>query len=450
MASQLRTFDLVIIGTGVAGRTAVEEALAAGLSVALVDRREFGGTCALRGCEPKKVLFAAAEAVRRVSAQAGNGVSGHAALDWSRLVEFKRTFTEPEPALFEEMYGKLGATLFHGTACFTEADTLDIAGSPVRANAVLIATGAIPAPLGIEGEELVIDSEAFMELPSMPKRVVFIGGGYVSFEFAPMAAAAGARVTIAHRSATPLAHFDTRLVARLIDGYRESGIDVRLEAPVRSVRRAPSGDLSVELADGSAIACDLAVHGAGRVPDLAALALEAGEVAFERNGVSVDATMRSTSNPRVYAAGDSAALGEPLTPVGVAQARVAVRNIIEPGSATFDASAPPSVVFADPPLASVGLTEGAAAQQGVDVDVNVTDTSSWVSAQRVGVRHSGAITVIERGSGRILGAQLLGHHAEELVNLFALAVAHGVTADELKSMVWAYPTASSEIVYLLG
>ena len=450
MTSQPRTFDLAIIGTGVAGRTAADDALDAGLSVALVDRGEFGGTCALRGCEPKKVLFAAAEAVRRVRAQVGNGVVGSATLDWARLVEFKRTFTEPLPALFEDMYGDRGAAVLHGTAGFTGPDTIDVAGTAVRAGAVLVATGAVPSPLGFPGEELAIDSEAFMDLPSMPGRVAFIGGGYISFEFAPIASAAGARVTIAHRGAAPLARFDARLVEPLVAGYRDSGIDVRLSSPVREVRRVPDGSLEIEFADGSALACDLAVHGAGRVPDLADLALDAGEVAFDRRGVSVDDTMCSTTNPRVFAAGDAAALGEPLTPVAIAQARVALANIVEPGSAHYGAPLVPSVVFSDPPLAAVGLTERAAAEQGVDAETFVTDTSSWVSSQRVGVRHSEAITVVERGTGRVLGAHVLGHHAEELVNLFALAIDRGATAQELKSMVWAYPTASSEIVYLLG
>jgi glutathione reductase (NADPH) len=388
--------------------------------------------------------------VRRVDAQTGNGVSGSAVLDWPRLVQFKRRFTDSLPAAFEESFSKAGATLLHGTARFTGPDSLEVAGERVSARAILVATGSVPAPLGIAGADLAIDAEAFMELPHMPRRVVFIGGGYISFEFAPMAAAAGARVTIVHRSARPLAHFDPRLVAQLIEGYRESGIDVRLEEPVRALRRGPHGDLLVELGDGREIACDLAVHGAGRIPELADLDLEAAGVDCGPAGVTVDSGMRSTSNPRVFAAGDAAAAGEPLTPVGVAQARVAIRNIVGAEPAVFDPPLVPSAVFTDPPLASVGLTERVAAEKGLSARAVYTDTSAWLSSQRVGVRHSGAVTLVEPDTGRILGGHVLCHHAEELVNVFALAIARGATVDDLKAMLWAYPTATSEIVYLFG
>jgi glutathione reductase (NADPH) len=441
-------FDLVIIGTGVAGRTAVEEALAAGLRTALVDRREFGGTCALRGCEPKKVLFAGAEPVGRVRAQSGHGIAGDARVDWRELVAFKRTFTESLPARFESMYAEMGATVLHGSAHFTSPATVAIDHTEYSAEHILIATGAKPLPLSVLGEELVTDSEAFMELAEMPERVAFIGGGFISFEFAPMTLAAGASPVILHRSARPLKGFDPDLVAMLVAEYAEKGIDVRTNAPVSAIERDGEA-LRIQLGDGTSLGCDLAVHGAGRVPDLDSLALVLGGVEFEARGIVVDGTMRSVSNPRVFSAGDAAAKGAPLTPVGIAQARVAVANIVAPGSAVFDPPVVASVAFSDPPLASVGLSEREAKERGLEVDVKLTDTSGWVSTQRVGLRHSGAKTLVERGSGRVLGAHLLGHGAEEVVNVFALAIERGATAEELRRVLWAYPTGSSEIAYLL-
>jgi glutathione reductase (NADPH) len=234
----------------------------------------------------------------------------------------------------------------------------------------------------------------------------------------------------------------------LARSYRERGIEVRTDAPVTEVRRVGEG-LEVVLKDGSTVTCDTVVHGAGRVPDLAGLDLAAASIAFTSHGVDVDAEMRSTTNPRVFAVGDAAALGAPLTPVGVAEARVAVRNILQPGSAEFDGSVVPSVVFADPPLASVGLTEAAAAAGGIDVHVTFNDTSAWESSRRVGVGISGAKVLVARGSGRIVGAHLLEHNADEVINVFAAAMLGGLTADRLKASMWAYPTAGSEIVYLV-
>ena len=446
-------FDVIIIGTGVAGRTAAEEAARAGLRVALVDKRdEIGGTCSLRGCEPKKVLYAASEIVSRARAQSACGIAGDAVLDWRRLIEFKRSLTDPVSAEFERQFAAMGVTVMHGLARFTSPTTVDVAGKDYRARWFLVASGAKPMPLPIPGAELVTDSERFMDLETLPQRIAFIGGGYISFEFAAMARAAGARPIILHRGARPLEGFDPDLVGLLVTGYEESGIEVRLDSAVTSVCRVGEGEegtLDVVLADDTQLGCDLVVHGAGRIPDVEDLHLEAAGIASTGRGVEVDGHMQSTSNSAVFAAGDAAAIGAPLTPVGVAQARVAVANMLEPGSATFDPPVVPSICFSDPPLAMVGLSEQAAREGVVDVDVKYTDTSRWLSSQRVGLRHTGAKTIVDRASGKLLGAHVLGYHADELVNLFALAISRGVTVDELTSTLWGYPTTSSEIVYLV-
>jgi glutathione reductase (NADPH) len=440
--------DSFVVGTGVAGRTAAEELAGAGRSVALVDNRGFGGTCALRGCEPKKALFSVAEVVERVRAQAGNGViAGDVRLDWPELMAFKRTFTDPMPDIIERGMDELGVVSIHGTAVFTSPETMLVNGVEYSSDAFFLCTGAMPRPLGIEGAALVADSEAFMELAELPSRIVFIGGGFVSFEMAGIAAAAGSSVTILHRSARPLLGFDPQLVELLVARYRDLGVEVRVDAPVTAVRRCDDGSFSVEIEGGSSIAADLVVHGAGRVPDLASLDLATGDVVFTPHGITVDEHMRSPSNPRVFAAGDSAALGKQLTPVGVAQARIAVKNLLEPGSAKFDPPVTPSVVFSEPPLASAGLHEEEAQRRGLDVVVKFLDTSQWTSSRRIGQRHSGIKTIVDAGSGRLLGAHVLGDGAEDLINIYTLAIAHGVTAEELRGQLWTYPTAGSEIVY---
>ncbi len=444
----MRVFDVIVIGTGVSGQTAAGELAAAGKRVAVIDRRPFGGTCTLRGCEPKKVLYSAAEVAERARAHTGSGIEGRITVDWPSLIAFKRTFTDPASARIEGVLTAAGATAVHGVARFTAPDAVDVDGTAYAADNVVIATGALPIPLGVPGTELVLDSEGFMAAETLGERIVFIGGGYISFEFAHIAASAGAEVSILHRGPRVLSGFDPDLVDMLVEGYRRRGIDVRTDMPVVAVRRA-GGALEVVAADGSTVACDMVVHGAGRAPVLDDLGLAAAEVAYGRQGVEVDPHMRSVSNPRVYAVGDSAALGAPLTPVGIAHARVALRNILEPGSAEFDGRITPSVAFTDPLLASVGLTESEAVARGLDVAVRFNDTSHWASSRRIGATVSGAKVVVERGTDRILGAHLLGRGAGEVVNVFAAAMRGGLTAGDLRSAIWAYPTASSDIVYLV-
>lgn len=440
-------FDVIVIGTGVTGQTVAAELAAAGRRVAAVDRREYGGTCALRGCEPKKVLVTAAEVVERARSQQGNGPAGDVRLDWPALIAFKRTFTDPAPQGIEAYLRGAGVETLHGEARFTGPASLSVGDAGYTADHVVVATGSRPMPLGIEGEDLVLTSEDFMAAEQLGERVVLIGGGYISMEFAHVAAAAGASVTVCHRGVHVLAGFDPDLADMLVDGYRSSGIDVRTEAPVRAVVRDGTA-LAVELEDGTRIAADIVVHGAGRAPDLEALDLVAAGVAFGRRGIDVDQTLRSVSNPRVWAAGDAAGRGLPLTPVGIAQGRVVVRNILGE-RAEFDPAVTPSVVFSDPPLASVGLTEAQAADRGLDVRGSLVDRTEWAASRRVGDRVSGGRVLVDKGSDRIVGAHLLGQSAEEVINVFALAMTAGLTATELKAVPWAYPTAGWEIVYLV-
>ncbi len=441
-------YDVVVVGTGVAGRTAAPQLAEAGLRVALADCREFGGTCALRGCEPKKTLFTLSETVERAAASRGHGVAGDARLEWSSAVAFKEQLMAGLPARIEDSVRAAGIDSLHGTVRFVGSDAdsvrLRVGEREVSAGHVLVATGAKPASLGIPGEQFAIVAEQFLSLPEMPKRVVFVGGGYIAVEFAHMAKAAGADVTIVHLGEHLLEPFDPQLADLLADAYREDGIEVLTGTGVAGIAERPGAagpGFSVRLADGRSVECDLVVHAAGRVPDLEALDLAAVGVEFGRRGIVVDQHMRS-SNPRVYAAGDAADRGAPLTPAGIRQASVAATNIVEPGSAVYDPAVTVSVAFSSPPIASVGLSEREAQAAGIDVEVKFTDMSAWDSSKRLGVTAAAAKTLVDRADGRVLGAHLLGPAAPEVVNLFALAIAHGLTRDDLLALEWGYPTGA--------
>jgi glutathione reductase (NADPH) len=293
-------------------------------------------------------------------------------------------------------------------------------------------------------------SDDFLNLDSLPSSIVFIGGGYISFEFAHVAARGGARVTIIHRGARPLEQFDRDLVDRLADRTRELGIDLRLSTDVRRVevvagrRRvvgaAESGEVVVE--------ADAVVHGAGRVPDLEELNLDAAGVRRSAAGVVVNEYLQSVSNPMVYAAGDCAdSGGPPLSPVAGYEGRVVAANLLEGNHTKAEFAAIPSVVFTIPPLARVGLDEDEARRRELRFSVRFQDTSGWNSSRRVGERHSAFKVLVEDGTDRIVGAHLLGPHADETINLFALAMRAGIPAGQLRRMLWAYPTHSSDIAY---
>ena len=446
-------FDLVVIGTGSAASTVASRCRSAGRSVAVVDSRPFGGTCALRGCDPKKVLVAAAEAVDWARRMQGKGIDTPGVrVDWGALMRFKRTFTEPVPAARERSFAKAGIAMFHGRARFENESTIRVGDNHLTGKHIAIASGAQPAPLGFPGAEHLITSEQFLELDALPPRIAFVGGGYISCEFAHVARRAGAQVTIVHRGDRLLEGFDPDLVALLDRQSRKLGIDIQLGLAVQQVERY--GDGYVVRASGPSanrtLEANLVVHGAGRVAEIDDLDLALGRVERGPRGVKVDAWLRSVSNPRVYAAGDCAETdGLPLTPVAGLEGRVVAANLLAGASRVPDYTGIPSVVFTLPPLATVGLSEAAARGRHLKFRVTHEDTAGWYSSRRRGEECSGFKVLIEEATDRILGAHLLGPHAEETINVFALAIRHGLTATQLKESVYAYPTHASDIPYMV-
>src|SRR6201984_2051091 len=212
-----RKFDVVVIGTGDAASAVASGCRSAGWQVDVIDSRPFGGTCALRGCDPKKVLVGAAEAVDWVRRMKGKGIRAEEiCIDWQELMRFKRSFTEPVPKDREEEFAKAGIAAFHGRARFAGPSSVQVNDEVLEGRYVVIAAGQKPADLKIAGAEHLTTSEQFLELDELPRRVLFIGGGYIGFEFAHVAARAGSQVTIAHRGARPLPRFDPDLVDQIV------------------------------------------------------------------------------------------------------------------------------------------------------------------------------------------------------------------------------------------
>jgi glutathione reductase (NADPH) len=195
---------------------------------------------------------------------------------------------------------------------------------------------------------------------------------------------------------------------------------------------------------------DLVVHGAGRVPEIEDLDLAAAGVQYDKRGVAVNEFLQSVSNPAVYAVGDAAASGgPPLTPVAGYEGATVATNLLEGNHRTPNYMAIPSVVFTVPPLAAVGLSEQDARAQGLRFRTNHQKTSGWYSSRRVGEACAGFKVLVEEASGRIIGAHLLGPHAEDVINLFALAIRSGLTATDLTETMFAYPTHASDIEYMV-
>lgn len=444
-------FDLAVIGSGTAAMVAATRVRKAGWSVAIIDFRPYGGTCALRGCDPKKMLMSGAEVIDHASRMQGKGIDRSPRIKWADLVAFKNTFTGPIPARHEHRYDEAGIQTFHGTARFTGPNTLDIDGRQLGAGHVLIATGAEPVPLGIPGEEHVLTNEAFYDLEELPRRIVLIGGGYIANEYAHLAARAGAQVTILQRGPRLLPHFDPELVGWLAERLTGIGVDVRLGTEATSIERSGSG-LVVHARSGDerlAVEADMVAHAAGRRPALGALDLDAGGIAHENGRLILHPHLQSVSNPAVHAAGDAALMGPPLTPVSSHDAKVVARNLLEGARHTPDYRGAPSVAFTLPPIAAVGLSEAEARERGVRFRMKSERASGWYTARQAAEPIYGFKVLVSEDTDQVLGAHLVGPHADEVINIFGLAIRHGLTAKQLKDTMFGYPTGASDVGYML-
>ncbi len=449
-----KKFDLIVIGTGSAASTVAFKCRSAGWELAMIDSRPFGGTCALRGCDPKKVLVGAAEAVDWARRMKGRGVHAEdARIEWADLMRFKRSFTDPVPGNQELRFAKAGIQAFHGRARFVGSTSVEVGGNILEGRHVVVASGAMPKKLDIPGEQYVTTSDRFLELESLPRRIVFIGGGYISFEFAHIALRAGSEIAILHQGERPLERFDPDLVAQLVRKTKQLGATVKVGLQVKLIEKMSDGlkvHASAKNGQPEVFEADLVVHGAGRVPEIDDLDLAAAGVRCEERGVSVNEYMQSVSNPAVYAAGDAAATGLPaLTPVAGYEGGIVASNLLKGNHRKLDSIADPSIVFTIPPLAAVGISEVAARETGRQVRIKAEDTSGWNSSRRVAEDCSGFKIVIEKDTDQILGAHLIGHNAEELINIFALAIQAEIPVSKLKHGLYGYPTGGSDLPYMV-
>ncbi|HET8574897.1 MAG TPA: NAD(P)/FAD-dependent oxidoreductase [Candidatus Paceibacterota bacterium] len=442
----MKQYDLIVLGTGGAGYQVATKCKQAGWNVAVINNGLAGGTCAVRGCIPKKILAGTAEIMdinRRLS-EIGI-VKEQPEMSWLELIKFKRTFTDPVPPSTKQGLEDAGIDYYQGMPRFIGNLQLEVSGEQLMAKKIHIAVGAKPAKLPIEGFEHLVTSDDFLELNELPKKIIFVGGGYVSFEFAHVAVRFGVDVTILHNDDHPLPIFDQDIIQQLLAASKEVGIKVELNTKVQKVEKTGSG-VTVLAADGRAFEGGLAVHGAGRLPAISELNLEATGVEYDkRHGVLVDEYLRSISNPDVFAAGDAAMSGPPLSPVADAQGGIVADNLLGKAHKQPGYLSTPSVIFVTPPVAKVGYLESEAETKGIEFETVTNDLVDWFDSARLNLKHAKSKVLIEKGTGKIIGAHLIGNHAEDLINIFSLAIELGLTTEQLKAPIFAFPTASDDM-----
>lgn len=445
-------YDVIVLGGGNAGQAAAGAAIKAGKSVALIEGRDLGGTCPNRGCVPKKVLVAVAETLDTI-ARAGQldiEVSG-TKLDWPGLIARKRELIGGMPASMEKSLVGRGIDVIAGHGRFTGPGSIAVGERALTADKIVIATGSVARPLPIDGAEHLATSDDVLDLPALPAHVTFVGGGVIAFELGHVLARAGARVSILEVAERPLGPWDPDAVERLLAVGRDLGIELHTSVRVESIARA--GDrfrLTYRAGDAEhAIETDLAVNAAGRVPRVDDLDLGAAGIEHDRYHVARDAYLRSEANPNVYLAGDVLTGAPHLSPVATHEGRVVGHNLISDELRSPDYTVVPRALFTVPTLAAVGLGEAEADERGIDVEIKENDMTGWLGAKMYAERTAYAKVLVSKADDTIVGAHLLGHGAGETVHVFAMAMRHGITATSLREELYAYPTFTNDVKFLV-
>jgi glutathione reductase (NADPH) len=441
------SFDVIIVGSGTAAQTALKALASSKKRIAVVAPAPLGGTCALTGCQPKKYLAAHLEVRRNVGDLLGSGFESLPKSSWEQLLSHKNRFTANVPEGTRDMITER-AELFEGHAVFASESQLRVGHALLHAERFVLATGSVPRRSGIEGSEHLRTSDDFLSQSELPESLIFIGGGPIAFEFAHVAAALGSRVTVLHHSRRLFKAFDDEAVGHFLAAAEAAGIEVVTGAPVSRIEKE-KGMLRAVAEDGRRFYADSIYETIGRVPDLSVLEGGKSGVEHSEKGITVNVFMQSVSNPRVYAAGDCCATPYRLSTVADAEGHIAGKNIIAGNRKTMDYALVPVSVFSHPPLAAVGLTEAEAKVKGLAFRVSKGETAAWASSLRRGEKH-GFYKLVIASDGTLLGVTLLRHSSPDTINFCALAIRMKMTANDLRAMLMAYPTATSDLRYMLG
>jgi len=447
----MKKYDFIAIGGGNAGFAATAKAAEAGKRTAMIDRGPIGGLCSLNGCNPKKVLVRSSEVLDEIrhATKYGIDVSG-VKIDWSRVIDRKETFTNGVTESSEQSLKERGIDLITGSARFTAKNRLEINGEEIEFGALLISTGSFPRPLEFPGAEHVKTTNDILALRTIPQRLAIIGSGVVAFEFGQVFARAGSQVTILTPGKKALSGEDEDIVNALVEFSSTLGIKT-----ITKVRVHSSNDKGDRLkmdceteGESFSVEADFILNAAGRIPSIGDLALEKADVQYDKRGIIVNDFLRSISNPNIFAAGDSHGRLQ-LSPIATYEGHIVGVNYVDGDVEKADYTSIPRAIYTIPALASVGLTEAEARKRGLGIEVHNNEMSKWKVYAIAGEPLARAKIIIEKSTDKIVGAHLLSPVAADEIHVFALALKFGITASQLRQMVYAYPTFSSTIPSLL-
>ncbi|MFD1418089.1 dihydrolipoyl dehydrogenase family protein [Companilactobacillus keshanensis] len=446
MVKSNNNYDAIVIGGGPAGLAEAYALKAADKNVAVIENYQWGGTCPNRGCDPKKMLLSGVQARDRIEQLQGKGFSEIPWVNWSEIETFKETYTNKIPKGSRDGIVSAGITAIDGEPKFISSDQVEVNDEVYQANNFVIATGQRPSRLNIAGNENLLTSTDFMNLKSMPKKITFIGAGYIAFELATIASSTGAEVHIVHHNDRPLKEFDKSYVDELVEQLQRRGIQFHFNIDTNAIKKSTNG--YTLKANNFSLDSDLIVGATGRIPNVENLALDKANVKFDNKGIQTNGYLQTT-NPKIYAIGDVLDKVAPkLTPVAGFEARYVASVIIGSQSHEIAYPATPTLVYGGPELAKVGISAVEARKNPDDYQIVDQDLTKWFTYYRTG-EHVAKAKVIFDKDRQIVGATILSNEADEVINYLTIAINKKMKYDEIENTIFGYPTPASDLEYLL-
>ncbi|APV43721.1 dihydrolipoyl dehydrogenase [Dehalogenimonas formicexedens] len=443
--------DVLVIGSGAAGEYAASYALGNGREVAMIEKAAVGGSCIFNACIPTKSLVQSARLYKRMRCAGALGLPVlRETADYSKVKSFKDQIVSGIGYGRAERWIGRGVKLYKGTARFRSPHEVEVSGEIITADKIIIATGSRPAvpPIpGLQETGFITNYEA-LELEKPPEKLVIIGGGAVGAEFAQVFSAFGSQVHIVEAAEHILANEDEEISSAVEKLFTGQGITVSTSAKVISVDATSSGKrVNIQRADGSTsnLECSEILVATGRKPNIEELNLSAAGIESGKRGITVDTSLQ-TNVPHIWAAGD--VNGTYLfTYVANEQGKTAALNATSPEHHELEYRVLPRATFCDPEVASVGLTEKQARDNGLKVIIGRFKFADLTRAI-VSVETDGFIKVVaEEGSGRIIGGHIVGAEASTLIHEIAAAMAANTSVQVIGSLLHSYPTFSEGVRY---
>ena len=451
--------DLIVIGGGSGGVRAARMAATRGAKVAMVESGAMGGTCVNVGCIPKKLYSYAAGYSEAFAEARGYGwqVPDGIALDWNALKTARATEITRLNGIYEGLMRGANVERINGHGRLVDAHTVavsldDQVVRQLTAAHILVATGGKPVLPDVAGRQYAIVSDDVFDLPTLPRHMVVVGGGYIGCEMASIFHGLGVQVTLLYRGAQILRGFDDEVRDFVAEEMRKAGVDVRVNTDVHSIALdASTGERVLQLNDGSSLRADQVLYAAGRAPNVAGLGLDALGIAQAKNGaIQVDAHF-ATSVPSVYALGDVVGKLE-LTPVALAEAMAWVDHVFGPApgkvARVMDYDNIPTAVFTHPQVGTIGLTEAQARERCGAVRIYRADFRPLRHTVSGRSERSLVKLVVDDASDKVVGLHVVGADAGEIAQGFAVAMKAGATKAVFDQTIGIHPTMAEELVTL--